>query len=429
MPAQLRRTATRASVRSGSTAVALALVLTLPAQTAMADQYAPKSFVGTAPMAGAATPEELEAQRERAERLQADVVERGRKLTEARDNLQELSAQSQARLAAHQEASEQRDAAELERRDEFLRLAGARTELSAQREALGRWASTMYRSGVTLAEYEAIVTILESENTDDVSQRLAMLERVGRSRGSAVEDYAAAEREQAAASAAAEAAAELAAEKVEAAQQSQEAAESAVDEQNQQLEALQRLLRDTKLEAADAAALAAQLEEQVVVAEQQRMALAASTRTGVDNGVTGEVGECEGGDVASYPNGQISLTALCELETALGHRLRPDAAYAYDRLSRAYQEETGGPLCITDSYRALGSQVRLFSTKPGLAAVPGTSNHGWGTAVDLCGGIESFGTPAHSWMVENAPLYGYFHPLWAQIDGSRPEPWHWEFGG
>lgn len=429
MPAQLRRTATRASVRSVSTAVALAVVLILPAQTAMADQYAPPSFVGAAPLVSAATPAELEAQRERAERLRTDVVERRRELTEARAALQELSTQSQVKLAAHQAAIEQRDATELDRRDQFLRLAGARTELSAQREALGRWVSTMYRSGVTLAEYEIIVTILESENTDDVSQRLAMLERVGRSRGSAVEDYAAAEREQAAASAAADAAAELAAEKVDAAQESQEAAESAVDEHNQQLESLQRLLRDTELEAADAAALAVELEDQVALTEQQRMSLAASTRSGMDNRVTGEVGACEGADVASYPNGQISLAALCELQTAPGHRLRADAAYAYDRMSRAYEEETGGLLCVTDSYRALGSQIRLFSTKPGLAAVPGTSNHGWGTAVDLCGGIESFGTPAHSWMVENAPLYGFFHPLWAQRDGSRPEPWHWEFGG
>jgi LAS superfamily LD-carboxypeptidase LdcB len=63
-----------------------------------------------------------------------------------------------------------------------------------------------------------------------------------------------------------------------------------------------------------------------------------------------------------------------------------------------------------------------------MAAVPGTSNHGWGRAVDLCGGIESFGTPQHDWLVANAPRFGWVHPSWAEVTGSRPEPWHFEFG-
>jgi hypothetical protein len=32
-------------------------------------------------------------------------------------------------------------------------------------------------------------------------------------------------------------------------------------------------------------------------------------------------------------------------------------------------------------------------------------------------------------MVDNAPRYGWFHPAWAELDGSKPEPWHWEFAG
>ena len=72
--------------------------------------------------------------------------------------------------------------------------------------------------------------------------------------------------------------------------------------------------------------------------------------------------------------------------------------------------------------------MNLYATKPNLAARPGTSNHGWGTALDLCGGIQDFGTAEHEWMFLNAPLYGWFHPAWAQRGGSRPEPWHFEFG-
>jgi LAS superfamily LD-carboxypeptidase LdcB len=32
-------------------------------------------------------------------------------------------------------------------------------------------------------------------------------------------------------------------------------------------------------------------------------------------------------------------------------------------------------------------------------------------------------------MQQNAALYGWFHPAWAQAGGSLPEPWHWEYAG
>jgi LAS superfamily LD-carboxypeptidase LdcB len=86
-------------------------------------------------------------------------------------------------------------------------------------------------------------------------------------------------------------------------------------------------------------------------------------------------------------------------------------------------------MCITDSYRTYASQVRLYGQKPALAAVPGTSNHGWGLAVDLCGGIESFGTRQYAWMVANAGRFGWLHPEWADPGNGREEPWHWEYAG
>ncbi|RBY88874.1 D-alanyl-D-alanine carboxypeptidase [Blastococcus sp. TBT05-19] len=129
-----------------------------------------------------------------------------------------------------------------------------------------------------------------------------------------------------------------------------------------------------------------------------------------------------------YPNGLIPPSAMCPLGAA-GHTLRCDAAAAYRAMSQAYAAAFGGPLCITDSYRTYGSQVRLYGQKPALAAVPGTSNHGWGLAVDLCGGIERFGTPQYAWMVANAGRFGYLHPTWADPGNGREEPWHWEYAG
>src|SRR3712207_2611655 len=93
-----------------------------------------------------------------------------------------------------------------------------------------------------------------------------------------------------------------------------------------------------------------------------------------------------------YPNGLIPPSALCEIGVG-SHRLRCDAAAAWKAMSAAFAADNGSPICITDSYRTYAGQVRLYGQKPALAAVPGTSNHGWGLAVDLCGGIERFGTP------------------------------------
>ncbi|RZU31285.1 M15 family metallopeptidase [Blastococcus saxobsidens] len=129
-----------------------------------------------------------------------------------------------------------------------------------------------------------------------------------------------------------------------------------------------------------------------------------------------------------YPNGLIPPSAMCPLGIG-GHALRCDAAAAYRAMSAAYAAQFGAPLCITDSYRTYASQVRLFGEKPSLAAVPGTSDHGWGLAVDLCGGIQTFGTPQYAWMVANAGRFGFLHPTWADPGNGREEPWHWEYAG
>ena len=97
-------------------------------------------------------------------------------------------------------------------------------------------------------------------------------------------------------------------------------------------------------------------------------------------------------------------------------------------MSRAYEAAFGSPLCITDSYRSMAAQTDAFRRKPALAAVPGTSNHGWALAVDLCGGINVAGTPQWTWMTQHAAAFGFVNPDWAQPGGEKPEPWHWEFG-
>ncbi|WP_018685729.1 D-alanyl-D-alanine carboxypeptidase family protein [Actinokineospora enzanensis] len=129
-----------------------------------------------------------------------------------------------------------------------------------------------------------------------------------------------------------------------------------------------------------------------------------------------------------YPNGLIPSAALCPLGVG-SHLLRCDAAQAYQALSQAFAFTFGHPLCITDSYRTFAAQVRLYAVKPALAAVPGTSNHGWGLAVDLCGGVQTAGSPEYAWMIAAAGRFGWSNPPWARPGGGRAEPWHWEFIG
>jgi len=144
--------------------------------------------------------------------------------------------------------------------------------------------------------------------------------------------------------------------------------------------------------------------------------------------VTTPAGDTGGSDNSwgGYQNGRIPLSALTAVPGTTQY-LRDDAADAFVAMSTAYAVANGTTIALTDGYRDYATQVRLYAEKPGLAAKPGTSNHGWGVAVDLGGGVQSFGTAQHEWMRANAERFGFVHPEWAQAGGSRPEPWHWEY--
>ena len=131
----------------------------------------------------------------------------------------------------------------------------------------------------------------------------------------------------------------------------------------------------------------------------------------------------------SYPNGQWPTGALCTLYAAPDQSLRRPAALAFDAMSRTYEQQTGSAMCVTEGYRSLADQISIKAATPNLAATPGTSKHGLGLAIDLCGGVQDFTSPAHLWMNRNAALFGWVHPAWAEPSGSQPEPWHWEFVG
>ena len=121
-----------------------------------------------------------------------------------------------------------------------------------------------------------------------------------------------------------------------------------------------------------------------------------------------------------------------------------DAEEDYRSLNEAFKKDFGVDLLVTDHYRSYEAQVQANKAKPTMTAVPGTSNHGWGLALDFdtsdqsyknkgaVGEIaNSFGSGFDSvfyrWMTENGPYYGFENPYWALQNNGREEPWHWEW--
>ncbi|WP_246012573.1 Rv3654c family TadE-like protein [Myceligenerans xiligouense] len=133
------------------------------------------------------------------------------------------------------------------------------------------------------------------------------------------------------------------------------------------------------------------------------------------------------GAARNHRNGELPSRLLCDLSFAPGQELRCDAAVAIESLNVAFRAAFGRDLAVRGSYRSYAAQVAVAASKGALAAPPGTSNHGWGEAIDLGGGIQYFGTAEHRWMVANAGAYGWIHPSWAGPGGSKPEAWHWEY--
>ncbi|GIG40876.1 M15 family metallopeptidase [Cellulomonas phragmiteti] len=181
-------------------------------------------------------------------------------------------------------------------------------------------------------------------------------------------------------------------------------------------QAAQVVLSTTEQKKAEAAA--AQVAAEVAAAEAERVATEQAAQRAAWKA-----------SLRGYANGQIPSSALCGVSFDSSALLRCDAAEALDALDAAFAARFGTHLTISDSYRSYAGQVACRASKGSLCAAPGTSNHGWGLAVDLGGSVQTFGTAQHQWMRENAPSFQWTLPEWARAGGSKPEPWHWEYVG
>lgn len=123
-----------------------------------------------------------------------------------------------------------------------------------------------------------------------------------------------------------------------------------------------------------------------------------------------------------HANGRIPASEMVDIGG--GHRLEADAATDWKRMVEAARKD-GINISITDSYRSYDAQVDVRRRKGHLVATatPGTSNHGWGRAVDA--NVNDPKTLA--WLRQNAHRFGWVNPPWAQKKGKSFEPWHWEY--
>jgi len=123
-------------------------------------------------------------------------------------------------------------------------------------------------------------------------------------------------------------------------------------------------------------------------------------------------------------NGKLSASELVSIGNGL--KLEPAAAADYLKMEQAANAD-GIQFNVTDAYRTYESQDAIFDwdrykrtgekKKKGTdtaAALPGTSNHGWGKAIDV------FPTSAQQWIKKNGYKFN-----WSWYEGkSVGESWH-----
>lgn len=113
------------------------------------------------------------------------------------------------------------------------------------------------------------------------------------------------------------------------------------------------------------------------------------------------------------------------------YELASEAADALEIMYEDMPEDVQKDLKISDSYRPLKIQCNIFNfdvyektgkriklgTSSVPVAAPGTSNHGWGRALDLSS------RKAQEWIKDNGYKYGW---CWGEVTS---EPWHFTYCG
>lgn len=130
--------------------------------------------------------------------------------------------------------------------------------------------------------------------------------------------------------------------------------------------------------------------------------------------------------VKMLPNGKLPPEHVAEVPGTNVTGWTP-AVEALHHMIQAAKTD-GVILSPVNGYKDLDAQVEAAKTKPKMAAIPGQSQHGYGTAFDLTDGDHKLSPKACAWLGKNAASFGFKHPDWAKgTPKHRSEPWHWEY--
>lgn len=151
----------------------------------------------------------------------------------------------------------------------------------------------------------------------------------------------------------------------------------------------------------------------------------------------------------TYTNGNVPAAILAPLDGQPHALLRRDAADAWNRGIADVKARTGIVLRVRGWNRTIAEQDRFFferyepraigsgpfgdvrwykgrryvRVRGAAAAIPGTSNHGWGLAVDVedFGNVGQFGYPRRAQTIDILKRHG-----WTDDEGRGviQEPWH-----
>ena len=132
---------------------------------------------------------------------------------------------------------------------------------------------------------------------------------------------------------------------------------------------------------------------------------------------------------SQYENARIPTNAMAKV-AGTNFLMEPHAAAALRSMMNA-AGKVGIDLSIGNTYRDYETQAAMYQahvsgSHPAPVAAPGSSNHGWGLAVDLAATTN----PEFQWLLRNAGRFGFTNP-WVDGKGDRTsvEPWHWEYQG
>jgi LAS superfamily LD-carboxypeptidase LdcB len=146
-----------------------------------------------------------------------------------------------------------------------------------------------------------------------------------------------------------------------------------------------------------------------------------------DSILTTTDGQADGPDVRLVDNAARAWRALCAAALAAGHTLKAvgpfDSYRPYAVQERIFRQRYTTTTLRGRPTKRWNGAVWYQKPNTAVAAVPGTSNHGWASAVDTGeerdsdAQAESLDDPTLSWLLAHAHLYGWSWEV-------QSEPWH-----